>query len=71
MKTNKYFSTFISNSVKMITNIGLLPQRYHFFGGMVKDLNVFPFDNDLKKAHFGTKLYDQLNLTFVIFIRHI
>jgi hypothetical protein len=24
---------------------------------MVKDLNVFPFDNDMKKAHFGTKLY--------------
>jgi hypothetical protein len=23
---------------------------------MVKDLNVFPFDNDMKKAHFGTKL---------------
>ena len=24
--------------------------------GMVKDLNVFQFDNDMKKAHFGTKL---------------
>jgi hypothetical protein len=23
---------------------------------MVKDLNVFPFDNDMEKAHFGTKL---------------
>ena len=23
---------------------------------MVKDLNVFPFDNDMKLAHFGTKL---------------
>jgi hypothetical protein len=34
----------------------LLPQRYHFLLNMVKDLNVFPFDNDMKKAHFGTKL---------------
>jgi hypothetical protein len=42
--------------VKMITNTDLLPQRYHFLLGMVKDLNVFPFDNDMKKAHFGTKL---------------
>jgi hypothetical protein len=40
----------------MITNTDLLPQRYHFFWGMVKDLNVFQFDNDMKKAHFGTKL---------------
>jgi hypothetical protein len=40
----------------MITNTDLLPQRYHFLLGMVKDLNVFPFDNDLKKAHFGIKL---------------
>jgi hypothetical protein len=24
--------------------------------GMVRDLNVFPFDNDMKYAHFGTKL---------------
>jgi hypothetical protein len=40
----------------MISNTNLLPQRYHFFWGVVKDLNVFPFDNDLKKAHFGTKL---------------
>jgi hypothetical protein len=24
--------------------------------GMVKDLNEFPFDNDMKKAHFGTKI---------------
>ena len=30
----------------MITNTDLLPQRYHFLLGMVKDLNVFPFDND-------------------------
>jgi hypothetical protein len=29
----------------MITNTDLLPQRYHFLLGMVKDLNVFPFDN--------------------------
>jgi hypothetical protein len=43
-------------SVKMITNTDLLPQRYHFLLGMVKDLNVFQFDNDMKKAHFGTKL---------------
>ena len=35
-------------SVKMITNTDLLPQRYHFLLGMVKDLNVFPFDNDMK-----------------------
>jgi hypothetical protein len=34
-------STFISNKILL---------------GMVKDLNVFPFDNDMKKAHFGTKL---------------
>ena len=40
----------------MITNTDLLPQRYHFLLGMVKDLNVFPFDNDMKKAPFGTKL---------------
>jgi hypothetical protein len=40
----------------MITNTDLLPQRYHFLLSMVKDLNVFPFDNDMKKAHFGTKL---------------
>jgi hypothetical protein len=24
--------------------------------GMVKDPNVFPFDNDMKEAYFGTKL---------------
>ena len=40
----------------MITNTDLLPQRYHFLLSMVKDLNVFPFDNDMKQAHFGTKL---------------
>ena len=40
----------------MITSTDLLPQRYHFLLGMVKDLNVFQFDNDMKKAHFGTKL---------------
>ena len=40
----------------MITNTDLLPQRYHFLLGMVKDLSLFPFDNDMKKAHFGTKL---------------
>ena len=40
----------------MITNTDLLPHMYHFLLGMVKDLNVFPFDNDMKKAHFGTKL---------------
>ena len=40
----------------MITNTDLLPQRYHFLLGMIKDLNVFPFDNDMKWAHFGTKL---------------
>ena len=34
----------------MITNTDLPPQRYHFLLGMVKDLNVFPFDNDMKKA---------------------
>ena len=56
MKINIFFSTFISNSVKMITNTDLLPQRYHFLLGMVKDLNVFQFHNDMKKAHFGTKL---------------
>ena len=39
----------------MITNTDLLPQRYHFLLGMVKDLSLFPFDNDMK-AHFGTKL---------------
>jgi hypothetical protein len=50
------FPTFISNSVKMITNTDLLPQRYHFLLGMVKDLSLFPFDNDMKKAHFVTKL---------------
>jgi hypothetical protein len=43
-------------SVKMITNTDLLPQRYHFLLGMVKDPNVFPFDNDMKEAYFGTKL---------------
>ena len=37
----------------MITNTDLLP---HFLLGMVKDLNVLPFDNDMKQAHFGTKL---------------
>ena len=36
----------------MITNTDLLPQRYHFPFGMVKDLNVFPFNNDMKQAHF-------------------
>ena len=42
----------------MITNTDLLPQRYHFLLGMVRELNVFPFDNDndMKQAHFGTKL---------------
>ena len=40
----------------MITNTDLLSQRYLFFWGMVKDLNLFPFDNDMKKAHVGTKL---------------
>ena len=40
----------------MITNTDLLPQRYHFLLGMARDLNVFLFDNDMKKAHFGTKL---------------
>ena len=51
-----FFNFYWQQSVKMITNTDLLPQRYHFFLGMVKDLNVFPFDNDMKKAHFGTKL---------------
>jgi hypothetical protein len=51
-----FFPTFISNSVKMITNTDLLPQRYHFLLGMVKDPSLFPFDNDMKKAHFVTKL---------------
>ena len=36
----------------MITNTDLLPQRYHFLLSM----DVFPFDNDMKQAHFGTKL---------------
>ena len=40
----------------MITNTDLLPQMYHFLLCMVRDLNVFPFDNDMKQAHFGTKL---------------
>jgi hypothetical protein len=31
----------------MITNTDLLPQRYHFLLGMVKDLYVLPFDNDM------------------------
>jgi hypothetical protein len=48
MQTKFFFSTFISQSVKMITNTDLLPQRYHLLLGMVKDLNVFPFDNDMK-----------------------
>jgi hypothetical protein len=46
----------INQSVKMITNTDLLPQRYNFLLGMVKELNVFQFNNDMKKAHFGTKL---------------
>ena len=51
-----FFNFYLQQSVKMITNTDLLLQRYHFLLGMVKDLNVFPFDNDMKKAHFGTKL---------------
>jgi hypothetical protein len=53
---NIFFNFYWQQSVKMITNTDLLPQRYFFLLGMVKDLNVFPFDNDMKKAHFGTKL---------------
>ena len=33
----------------MITNTDLLPQRYHFLLGIVKDLSLFPFDNDMKR----------------------
>ena len=62
----------------MITNTDLLPQRYHFLLRMVKDLNVFPFDNDMKKAHFGTKfcIYHekavsvyQRNTIFTVFLK--
>ena len=57
MKTKFFFPNFYwQQSVKMITNTDLLLQRYRFLLGMVKDLYVFPFDNDMKKAHFGTKL---------------
>ena len=52
----KKFNFYQQQSVKMITNTDLLPQRYHFILGMARDLNVFPFDNDMKQAHFGTKL---------------
>jgi hypothetical protein len=50
----------------MITNTDLLP---HFLLGMVKDLNVFPFDNDMKKAHFGTKLC--IYQSWIFFSLHI
>ena len=56
METKKKFNFYQQQSVKIITNTDLLPQRYHFLLGMVKDLNVFPFDNDMKQANFGTKL---------------
>ena len=64
----------------MITNTDLFPQRYHFLLGMVKDLNVFPFDNDMKKAHFGTKLciyhektvsVYQRNTIFTVYLKKI
>jgi hypothetical protein len=57
----------------MITNTDLLPQKYHFLLGMVKDLNVFQFDNDMKKvgnlsdavrrsgANFHDCLYENFN----------
>ena len=45
---NFFFQLLLSTSVKMITNTDLLSQRYHFLLGMVRDLNVFPFDNDMK-----------------------
>jgi hypothetical protein len=54
----------------MITNTDLLPQRYHFFWGMVKDLNVFPFDNDIKKAHCGAKLCIYHEKTVSVFQRN-
>jgi hypothetical protein len=49
MKTKKNFNFYWQQSVKMITNTDLLPQRYHFLLGMVKDLNVF-----VEKFSIGT-----------------
>ena len=54
----------------MITNTDLLPQRYHFLFGMVKDPSLFPFDNDMKKAHFGTKLCVYHENTVSVFHRN-
>ena len=67
-----FFNFYQQQSVKMITNTGLLPQRYHFLLGMVKlkDLNVFPFDNDMKQAHFGTKLWIYHEKTVSVYQRN-
>jgi hypothetical protein len=63
--------TLIQQSVKMITNTDILPQSYHFLLGMVKDLNVFQFDNDRKKAHFGTKLCIYHEKTVSVYQRYL
>ena len=66
-----FFNFYWQQSVKMITNTDLLPQRYHFLLGMVKDLIVFPFDNDMKKGTFWYQtLYISWENSFSISKKH-